>query len=516
MQLAPIGIDLGTTNSAIAVINATGRPEIIPNEEGNRTTPSAIYLDDEGEIIVGSSALAAIGFDSDKVILRAKRHMGDPSWSVKAQGRSFSAIDASALILAKVKRDAEATVGPIQYAVITVPAYFDEIRRKATMDAAKEAGIETLRIINEPTAAAVAYAGAVGKTGRIIVYDFGGGTFDVSIVDIKGPNDVEVLASEGDHDLGGSDLDDALAKHYAEELRAQGNVVTENTPDWLALVAGAERDKKALSKLKKIKARVQWGTTLLNIDLTRETFDELIRDYIIRTQMLVENALRSASLTTSDIDDVLLVGGSTRLPAVAIMLQKMFGRDPVAPVNVDEAVALGAAIQAGVIMAKRGLIDDSPAVETLKRFAIKDVASHSYGTFAVENHHGTPKLRNSIIIAKNSRIPATVTKTYYTMSRGQEAIECVVTQGEDSDPEFVNVIKKEDLRLPTDLPDSSPIEITYSYDANMRMKCTFVEKSSGLQKEFILDATASAATSDDSSTASPDESAEADFDDLVL
>lgn len=517
MTQPPVGIDLGTTNSALAVINATGRPEIVPNAEGNRTTPSAVYFADDNEIIVGSSAVSAAQFDAEKVILRAKRRMGEPDWGVNAHNRRWTATDVSAQILQKVKRDAEATVGPIQYAVITVPAYFDEVRRKATMDAASAAGMEALRIINEPTAAAVAYASALGKQGRLVVYDFGGGTFDVSIVDVRGEHDVEVIASEGDHDLGGSDLDDALARHYAEQLRAQGADVTEGTPDWILLVQGAERDKQALSKLKKIRGRAQWGATLLNLDLDRAKFHKLIEDHIIRTKMLVENALSSANLEPNEIDDVVLIGGSTRVPAVSTMLEKMFGKPPVAPVNVDEAVALGAALQAGVIMAKQGMIKETPAAERLMRAKIQDVASHSYGTFAVTNHHGSQRLRNSILITKNTRIPTSVTQTYYTMYKGQRVIECTVTQGEDSDPEFVNVIKQEELELPADLPDGAPIDITYSYDANMRMKCTFLERSSGTRKEFVLDQSGrNQPTVDAAAEGGDSNDTEADFDDLML
>jgi molecular chaperone DnaK len=515
MRQPPVGIDLGTTNSALAVINPAGRPEIVPNQEGNRTTPSAVYFEEGGDVVIGSSALSAVQFDQARVVLRVKRRMGDPGWTVQANGRGWSATDVSAQILAKVKDDAENTVGPIRHAVITVPAYFDEVRRKATMDAAAQAGLEALGIINEPTAAAVAYANALGKQGRLVVYDFGGGTFDVSIVDVKGPDDVEVIASEGDHELGGSDLDDALARHYAQQLRAQGAEAAEGTPDWMMLVSGAQRDKEALSRLKKIRGRAQCGSTLINIELDRATFEQLIRDHIIRTQMLVENALACASLAPAQIDDVVLIGGSTRVPAVSDMLEKMFGKKPVAPVNVDEAVALGAALQAGVIMARRGLIRDTPAAEQLKRVAIQDVASHSYGTFAVTNHHGTPRLRNNKLILKNTRIPVSVTKTYYTMHRGQTVIDCAVTQGEDEDPEFVNVIKQDELRLPPDLPDGSPIDITYEYDANMHMKCTFLERSSGYRKEFILDRSGRS-SAEPSPAAAGDEADEADFDDLKL
>jgi molecular chaperone DnaK len=491
MSQPPIGIDLGTTYSALAIINPAARPEIVPNADGDRTTASAVYFPEDGSVEIGQGAIEVAGAYPDRVVRWVKREMGDPDWRITAGDTSYSAVQISGMILKKLKQDAEQTIGPVHQAVITVPAYFDEVRRQATIEAGRLAGLDVLRIINEPTAAALAYAHAGGEPGRILIYDFGGGTFDVSIVDVRNEKDVTVLCSEGDHQLGGYDLDTTLAKSFAAKFaEAHGAEITAESDKgaWQDLVTAAEKGKRTLSKRDKATGNVMSGGQLLNVPVTREEFETMIEDHLIRTQMLVENALTEADLKPSDIQEVLLIGGSTRVPAVKAMLTKMFGKEPLNRVNVDEAVALGAAIQAGMIMSDSGMIAATPQVQQrLAGARLSDVAPHSFGTRALIEAHGVMKPRNDIIIKKNTPIPTNVTNTYYTMGANQDAIECWVTQGEDEDLDFVKVLRTGSLALPEGLPDSSPIEITYSYDQNGTMRCTFREPSSGSKTEIPIE-----------------------------
>ena len=484
-----IGIDLGTTYSALAVINAAGRPEIVPNAEGDRITRSAVFFQENGPVVVGKHAKNAAGFCPERVAQKIKRQMGEPEWRFQFDGQSYSAIDLSGLLLKKVKKDAENSLGDIKYAVVTVPAYFDEPRRIATINAAKLAGLELLEIINEPTAASIAYASTGGRSGTILVYDFGGGTFDVSIVKIKDAFDVEVIATEGDHKLGGCDIDNCLARYFAQKFQEEKKIIIEEdekNEHWNKLVDEAETAKKNLSSMNLDCCPLMYGAHTIRVEVQRSTFEELISEYIMRTQMLVENALDAADMKPEHIDEVLLVGGSSRIPAVKEMLKKKFGKEPISHVNVDEAVAMGAAIKAGYLMHERGLADFTPeAAAVVSRTQLRDVIAHSLGTLAVCDIGGAQTPRNVKIIPKNSPVPAKKTKTFYTAYKGQTAIDCTVTQGEDDDPEFVKTMLKEEMELPPDRPVNCPIEITYSYDVNGVMKFEFKDVESGRVK--VLD-----------------------------
>ena len=519
MAQPPIGIDLGTTYSAIAAINPAGRPEIVPNTDGDRVTASAVFFQSDGTAVVGQSAVDVAGAYPDRVVRWVKRELGNPDWRVDVDDRSYSAVDISAMVLAKVKEDAEARLGTLEHAVVTVPAYFDEVRRRDTMDAAEKAGLKVLRIINEPTAAAITYASSGGQPGMVLVYDFGGGTFDVSVVEVKGPADVRVVTSEGDHALGGHDLDRRLAEHYDRVFeKEKGISVREDPGAWFQFLERAERDKRSLSKLAEVRGiPLQWGAHSINTSLGRGAFEELIRNEITRTEMLVDNALDSAELTPDDIAQVILVGGSTRVPAVTGMLARKFGRPPMAPMNVDEAIALGAAIQAGVLMQSAGIADLSPeAAQAMERTRIADVANHAYGTICVENVHGVQRRRNSIIIPKNTPLPATKTETFHTMRADQTAISCTVTQAsnnEETDPEFVQVVVEGELPLPPGRPADCPIEVRYSYTADQRMSCEFHDVQSGRRQELILEMSGEAKPT---SAASPASETRANPADLLI
>lgn len=493
-RFSMIGIDLGTTYSAVATINPAGRPEIVANADGDRITASAVSFLPDGTVIVGNHAAEAAAEAPDRTVRWVKRYMGQSDWHATINGRSYSAVEISGMILDRVRRDAELVLGPISSAVITVPAYFDEYRRKATMDAANLANLEVLRIINEPTAAALAYTTSGKISGNVLVYDLGGGTFDVSVVRADSPESMTVIASEGDHQLGGVDFDKVLLSMFNEAFVAQNDapLIGEGDPTVVhAMMLEAERVKRKLSQMsivQNISLRNGPLSALTSVD--RAAFNARIRPLLVRTELLIDDALDHASLTPSDINAVVLVGGSTRVPAVHDLLRTKFGQEPLRHINPDEAVALGAAVQAGMIMQERGLLVTvtDEAKMAISKVSITDVTNHSYGTIYVSDVHGRSALRNAIIIKKNTPIPCSSTESFYTMHDDQQVVEIKITQGEDEDPEFVNVVTHGYMKLPPGRPAGCEIEATYSYDANGRMHCTFKDLQSGRVQHFSLDA----------------------------
>lgn len=492
MSEPAVGIDLGTTYSALAVINPAGKPEIVANADGERVTASAVYFEENGPVHVGQLAADAAGGYPDRVVRWIKREMGNPNWQFACDGKSYTPTDISALVLKKIRQDAEQTLGPISRAVVTVPAYFDEVRRKATMDAAKRAGFEVLRIINEPTAAALAYASSGSTRGKMLIYDFGGGTFDVSVITINDEMDVSVVASEGDHRLGGHDIDRALAqyldgrfeKEHGVTLMAAGDAVAEHQ-----VITEAERTKRSLSSLpSRSGIPLNRGPHWMSANVTREDLEACASDLILRTRMLVEDTLSQAQLTPEQINTVLLVGGSTRIPAVQRMLDSMFPGRVSKAVNPDEAVALGAAIQAGILMQQRGLLDvRDVAAERFRNARLQDVTNHSYGTIHVGDAYGRAGLRNAVIIPKNTPIPCSRSESFCTIEDGQTAVSCIITQGEGEDPEFVNRVAEGTLELPPGRPAGREVQVTYRYDSNQRMSCEFRDVESGCAKHLDLD-----------------------------
>ncbi len=492
-----VGIDLGTTFSALATINPSGKAEIVPNAEGDRITASAVYFDANGTVTVGQLAVEQSAAYPDRVVRWAKRNMGEASWRKMIDGKAYSAIDISSLILRKVAQDAQSSLGPIKHAVITVPAYFDETRRRATIQAAEQAGLSVLRIINEPTAAALAYAAGGLIKGRVLVYDFGGGTFDVSIVDIASPRDVKVVTSEGDHRLGGIDLDKKLANHFNEVFKREkgislydGTLHEDHLPAEMGeAIIKAEATKRALSTMTEKTVQLVRGGHSVAKTIPRKEFEQLIAEYIVRTDMLIDSALHGARCTPKDIDAVLLVGGSTRIPAVTALLKYKFGKDPIKTVNPDEAVALGAAIQAGMIGAERGLISLPPAaMAALKETKLADVTNHSYGVISVADAYGVQQLRNTPLLKKNTPIPCEHTESFYTMSQNQTGANCRITQGEGSDPEFVRIVAEGEMQLPPNRPANCEIKVTYSYDRNGCMSAKFLDVQSGNELPFVVSA----------------------------
>jgi molecular chaperone DnaK len=491
MTSPAIGIDLGTTFSSVAVINEAGRPEIVASAvDGERATASAIWFnEDDGVVMVGKEAVEAEGGYPGRVVRWIKRHMGDPEWKFEVDGKSYTSVDLSALILKKVVKDAERTLGPIKKAVVTVPAYFDEVRRRATKDAAEAAGLEVLRIINEPTAAALAFAATGAVIGRSLVFDFGGGTFDVSIVDIFSSDNITVVASDGDHRLGGEDIDDKLAQYASELFEKEHGIrlMDDDVSVRSATQAEAEKIKIALSKISKKPGLFQRDAKMLSDStIHRSTFEEkILPEFMSRIEMLVDCCLDEANVAISDIEHVLLVGGSTRIPAITTMIKNKFSMDPIVNVHPDEAVALGAAIQAGMLLASSGESDLSVEVqEQLSKKTLRDVTAHSYGTIILDIEE--KKLINQILIKKNTPIPVKQTDQFFTTHPGQSVIECTITQGEDKDPEFVTTIDKGDMDLPPDRDAGQKISVTYRYDADGIMSCEFLDVESKTSKEFKL------------------------------
>jgi molecular chaperone DnaK len=497
MTTAIVGIDLGTTYSALATMNVAGRPEITENQEGDKSTTSAVLFEAADSITVGQHAVDA--GEPEHLERWFKQKMGDQSWVTNPHfGKSYSAVDLSAMVMKKVIKDAEHTLGSITKAVITVPAYFDEIRRKATMDAAKLAGLDVLSIINEPTAAALAYATSGRVTGRVLIFDLGGGTFDVSLVNIHSAEHVEVLTSEGDNELGGHIIDETLAKAFAKQFEMEhGETLVlkdgkgrRPTIDGHNLAEAAERIKRMLSSRDRVNNHPfisTSGKTIL-ISTTREEFNEKIATHIKQTELLVDLVLKNTDLSPSDVDHVLLVGGSTRIPLVQETLEKKFNKPAVRSINPDEAVAMGAAIKAAQILVEQGEASlPDPVKEILGRSQFTDVANSSYGTLAIFSEYGTEQLRNDIIIAKNSPLPCEVCKPYFTLSDGQTFVDVSVTQGEDRDPNFVNIIWEEKMELPPGRPSGCQLDVTYRYDMNQRMRCNVLDCVSGQIKSFDLD-----------------------------
>ncbi|MHC4677534.1 MAG: Hsp70 family protein [Planctomycetota bacterium] len=489
-----VGIDLGTTFSALAILNAIGKPEIIPNADGERLTPSAIFFDEENPDIVriGVEAINSRHLNAQRSVRWIKRHMGDPDYRKNIDSKDWTPVELSALILKKLMQDCSVEHGEIRDAVISVPAHFDEVRRKATMDAGTAAGLNVIGIVNEPVAAALYYATTRKVSGRVLVYDLGGGTFDVTIMDVKG-HEMNIVCSQGDHALGGIDFDrkvlDMLEQSYREKFSAE---LIGSDEDRAKYEDEAEDIKRTLSRRDVAKKMLYGPAGNMRVEITRAMFERAISELMDRADILVEVALEEAGIEPSGIDKVLLVGGSTRIPFVQQRLEKMFGFPPETAVNVDECVSLGAAQHAGLTMI-RGKPDTVAAgiANGLKDINLTDVCNHSYGTICapLDKETGRRVIENRIILTKNTPLPCDASQMFYTLAKGQSEVAVTVTQGEDRTVEYVNKIATHKFKLPPDRPAECPIKVTYSYDVNQRMHCKFEDLESGrvLEVDLALD-----------------------------
>lgn len=476
-----IGIDLGTTNSCVAVIEG-GKPVVIPNAEGQRTTPSVVAVTKAGERLVGEAAKRQAVTNAPRTVSSIKRLMGSEK-RVPIDGKTYTPQEISALILSKLKADAEAYLGEaVTQAVITVPAYFNDAQRQATKDAGRIAGLEVRRIINEPTAAALAYGLDNGKTQNVMVYDLGGGTFDVSLIRI-GDGIVQVLATCGDNFLGGDDFDERIVTWLAEGFRNDtGLDLTADRVAMQRLREEAEKAKKELSAATQTEIHLPFilsgpdGVHHLQRALTRAKFEELCADLIERTALPVRNALSDAHLSASDLDQVLLVGGSTRIPAVQAKVMRMVGLEPGKSLNPDECVALGAAVQAGRLggeaLAGAGhdllLMDVTPL--TLSIETVGGVATH--------------------LIERNATIPTRFSKVFTTAAPFQSTVEIKVLQGEREFARDNKLLGTFTLRgIKRAWAGVPKIEVTFDIDANGIVKVSAKDLDTGKQQGITITGT---------------------------
>jgi molecular chaperone DnaK len=458
-----VGIDLGTTYSALAIVNEHGKPEIISNREGERITPSVVLFDGETPI-VGTMAKRSAAASPQNVAQFAKRHMGEPSWRFyNDKGDAFTAEEISALVIKRLKDDAEAVLNEkIENAVITVPAYFNDAQRKATQDAGKIAGLNVLRIINEPTAAALSYGEDKSpKAETVLVYDLGGGTFDVTIMHVS-DGKIDVKATGGNKNLGGFDWDNEVMNYLSEQFKTQtGMELAEDPAIEQDLRDKAEIAKKTLSSRDKATVFLSSGGKNASVSLTLETFNEVTEKLLSSTGTIMELVREDAKLEWSDIDKVLLVGGSTRMRGVAKLVESVTGKKPSIEVHPDEAVALGAALQAAILDQQKGTA--GAAVQGIPFPEIQDVNSHSMGVVVLDEV--SSRKMNSIILKKDTKIPCRVSQRYSTVAENQTEILVQVTQGESEEVEDVEILGETAMKIPR-YPKGAPIEVFFAYDAD--------------------------------------------------
>ena len=477
---ATIGIDLGTTNSCVATMEG-GRATIVPNSEGERTTPSVIAFTKEGERLVGSVACRQAAINPGRTISSVKRHMGT-SWQTKIDGKAYTPQELSAMILTKLRRDAEAFLGQeVTDAVITVPAYFDDSQRQATKDAGRIAGLNVLRIINEPTSAALAYGLDNGTAQKVMVYDLGGGTFDVSIIEI-GDDVIEVLATSGDNHLGGDDFDECIAEHLMSVFEAETGVKLQRDAMALQRVReAAEQAKKELSAAASTQINLPFisqgpaGPLHMDITFTRAEFDRLTRHLVERTTGPVQSALNDAGIAASELDCVLLVGGSTRIPAVQDQVRALTGKEPSASINPDECVATGAAIQGATLSAS------SSGIVRADSLLLLDVTPLSLSIATV----GGVATR---LIERNTTLPAHYSQIFSTAAPFQTSVEIKVLQGERpmaADNKAIGTFRLKGIkRAPAGVPQ---IEVTFDIDANGILTVSAKDLGTGREQSIVID-----------------------------
>lgn len=474
-----IGIDLGTTNSCVAVIEGD-TPTVITSKEGYRTTPSVVAFTKSKELIVGDAAKRQAAVNSDRTIFSIKRHMGT-DYRKKIDGKYYTPQEISAFILMKLKEDAEDFLGqPVTDAVVTVPAYFTDAQRQATKDAGKIAGLNILRIINEPTSAALAYGLDNGMTQKVLVYDLGGGTFDVSVIDI-GDNVIEVLATSGDNHLGGDDFDERIVNYLVEQFKISDGInLSKDVSAMQRLREEAEKAKKELSSSVTTNINLPFiamskdGPHHIDITLSRQTFNELTADLVDRTITPVENALHDAGLSKTDINMVLLVGGSTRIPAVADKVRQLMGKEPSRNLNPDECVALGAAVQGG----KLG--NQLQAGSAASEIILMDVTPMS---LSIETMGGIA----SRLIERNTTIPTRHSQIFTTAGNFQTSVDIKVFQGERKftrDNKLLGNFRLNGIkRAMAGVPQ---IEVTFDIDVNGIVNVSAKDLGTGREQSITI------------------------------
>ncbi|MSR56542.1 MAG: Hsp70 family protein [Planctomycetaceae bacterium] len=496
-----IGIDLGTTYSCAARLTREGLPQTVPNREGELITPSVVMIEDD-LAVVGREAKRSECVYPDRTAVCVKRDMGDEAYSKVLAGQSYRPEILSALILKRIKADFETRFGPVRQAVITVPAYFDDTRRKATQDAGGLAGLNVIDIINEPTAAALAFAfdAHLRRQGQpdgfarqllehestVLVFDLGGGTFDVAIVRMSAER-FATLATDGDLRLGGRDWDERLVGYLAEEFARQHGSDPRSDPESLAfLYQAAEQAKHALTARQTTRVMVSHAARRMSIEVTRTQFELLTADLLQRVESTTQEVLRSAGLTWDQFDRVLLVGGMTRVPQVRDMLRRISGHEPDAGLSADEVVAHGAAIHGGILLSREGSANgaaDSNRQRAWSRFETVDVNAHSLGV-AVRTAQG---YANSILIPRNSPLPVSRRRIYRTSVADQRQVRVRVLEGESRDADACAQIGEFILKnLPAGLPERAPIEVECRYGSDGRISVVGQDVTSGQIAETTI------------------------------
>lgn len=475
-----IGIDLGTTNSCVSVIEG-GKPVIIPNENGNRTTPSVVAFTKHGERLVGDQAKRQAVINSERTITSVKRHMGT-NWKKEIDGKAYSPQEISSMILRKLKADAEAYLGEtVTDAVITVPAYFNDIQRQATKDAGRIAGLNVLRIINEPTSAALAYGLDNGSPQKIMVYDLGGGTFDVSIIEI-GEGVIEVLATNGDNHLGGDDFDERVVSYIADEIKKEHHVdIRRDFAAFQRVKESAEQAKKELSASESSYISLPYLTqsrgSPINFEftLTRSVFNDLTRDLVERTAIPVRNALTDAGIAASELSKVLLVGGSTRIPAVQDKVRELTGIIPSKNINPDECVAQGAAIQADTLSGGTMALYSGGNSLLLLDVTPLSLSIETVGGVATR------------LVERNTTLPTHYSQIFTTAAPYQRSVEINVLQGERPMARDNKSIGKFRLNGIKPAPAGVPqIEVTFDIDVNGILKVSARDLDTGKEQSITI------------------------------